>query len=138
VNRRPSAHRSPVTPETILREFGPDIVALTNELRELVRDTVPDVKEFGFTGWRSIAFRHPIAGYVCGAFPFEKEVRLVFEQGVHLPDPTGILEGTTKQIRHVTLRPGAPVPEEPLRDLMLEAVAYGESRALTRKTNRRS
>ncbi|HEU0073955.1 MAG TPA: DUF1801 domain-containing protein, partial [Dehalococcoidia bacterium] len=124
-------------PETILEGFGPEIVALVNQLRRLVLETLPDATEAGYPGWRAVAFRHPVAGYICGAFPSDEAVKFLFEQGVHLHDPAGILQGSTKQTRYVLLRPEQPVPEASVTALILEAVAYGEARRASRKSRNR-
>jgi hypothetical protein len=127
-----------VSPETILEGFSPEIVALVNQLRRLVLETVPDATEAGYPGWRAVAFRHPLAGYICGAFPSDDGVKFLFEQGVHLNDPAGVLEGSTKQTRYVPLQPGKPIHEASLTALILEAIAYGEARHASRKAKQRS
>ena len=126
-----------VPPEAILEPFDPEIVALVDGLRDLVRETDPAFTEAGYPGWNAVAFRHPIAGYVCGAFPFDGHVRFLFEHGVQLDDSAGILEGATRQTRHVDLRPGQPLPLAALRELIGEAVAFGEARRTVRKTANR-
>ncbi|HEU0074053.1 MAG TPA: DUF1801 domain-containing protein [Dehalococcoidia bacterium] len=129
--------RITVSPEAILEPFSPEIAELVDRIRLLVRDTVPVLTETGYPGWRAVAFRHPVAGYVCGAFPSDDSVKFLFEQGVHLDDPAAILQGSTKQTRHVVLRPGKPLPSDALTALILEAVAFGEARRASRTSPNR-
>ncbi len=97
-------------PEDILEPFSPEIVALVDELRGMVRKTDPEFVEAGYPGWKAVAFRHPVAGYVRGAFPFDDRVRFLLEHGIQLDDAAAILQGATRQTRHVDLRPGQPLP----------------------------
>jgi hypothetical protein len=45
------------TPEEFLSEFPPEIQALANQLRELVKETIPSVREAVYTGWKAMAHR---------------------------------------------------------------------------------
>lgn len=94
------------------------MVELAERLRALVRTTVPEAEERAYPGWHGIGYRHPEAGYLCGIFPSDDEVRLLFEHGVLLPDPDGLLEGDGTQTRHVALDDPAHVPEEKLARLI--------------------
>ena len=113
--------RPEATPEDILAGHRPDVVALAERLRALVKDTVPDAREVAYPGWHAIGYRHPQAGYFCGVFPHEDRVHLLFERGVMLPDPDRILTGDGRQVRYVLLRPGDDLPEPAVRRLLLLA-----------------
>jgi hypothetical protein len=77
-------------------------------LTALVRRTVPSHDE---------ALVHGSPWFCIGGMPFcylvghSKHVNLGFCDGVALPDPEGLLEGTGKTMRHVKVRPekGAPL-----------------------------
>ena len=75
-----------------------------NDVRELIHDGCPTacVGEAAFA-------------YV-GAYSAHASVG--FFQGVELPDPAGLLEGSGKRMRHVKLRWGQPVNEAALGDLI--------------------
>ena len=75
-----------------------------DEVRELVHDGCPVacLGDFPF-------------GYVN---VFAAHVNVGFYQGASLPDPTGLLEGAGKRMRHVKLRPGVAVDEAALRRLI--------------------
>ena len=75
-------------------------------------------------GWNGVGFRHPDAGHVGGLFPLDDHVRLLFEHGVRLDDPLGLLTGDGTQTRFAVLRgDDADPPEEALAALVRDAVA---------------
>ena len=117
--------RLTVPPADILRLSPPSVRAGARLLRDVIRQAAPDLKEAGYPGWRCIAYRHPIAGYVCGIFPLETTVKLYFEQGVRLADPLGILEGAGRQTRYMTFAARADVAEKAALISMLVREAVG-------------
>lgn len=52
---------------------------------------------------------------------FTAHVNVGFFQGAALPDPAGLLEGSGRFMRHVTLRPTRPVDEDALARLIADA-----------------
>ena len=81
--------------------------------------------EVAYPGWQAIGYRDPRAGYVCGIFLFDDHVRLIFERGNLLPDPDGVLEGKTKQTRHLTFQPEAPIPMKRITHFVALAADLG-------------
>lgn len=131
------AVRREVSPEEILKEQSPEIAALSRRLMQTVREAVPEAHEVGYPGWRAIGYRHPFAGYICGVFPLADRVKVYFEQGRALPDPSGLLKGGGSQTRYAEYVPGGEVPSEALKLLVAESVAFGvfrkgEPRAIER------
>jgi hypothetical protein len=45
------------TPDEFLSMFPPDVQARANELRALVKETIPHVTEAVYTGWKLIGYR---------------------------------------------------------------------------------
>ena len=84
------------------------------DVRELLTDGCP-VACVG-----DIAF-----GYVNG---FKAHAAVGFFHGADLADPAGLLEGTGKRMRHVKLRPGRPLDEDALGDLIARACDHGRRR----------
>ena len=114
-----------MTPGEILAGHAPGVRGVAERLRRLVTEVVPEAQERAYPGWHAIGLRHPRAGYFAGIFPYEETVKLAFEWGALLADPEGVLQrGPTgsKRVRYVALSPVGPVPEAPLRLLLLEAV----------------
>lgn len=54
---------------------------------------------------------------------FKSHVNVGFFHGASLPDPSRLLEGTGKFMRHVKLKRGAPISEAALRNLIEAAYA---------------
>ena len=117
-----------LSPEDMLADHTPEVRALAEELRQLIRAAVPEATEKAYLGWQGIGYRHPQAGYFCGIFPTADLVKLGFEFGVLLPDPDGLLEGSGSQMRWVVLRPGGAIPEASIRALLQAALDLPSSR----------
>ena len=117
-----------LSPEDVLADHTPEVRALAEELRQLIRAAVPEATEKAYLGWQGIGYRHPQAGYFCGIFPTADLVKLGFEFGVLLPDPDGLLEGSGSQMRWVVLRPGEAIPGDSIRALLQAALDLPSSR----------
>ena len=109
------ARTSNITAEDILRDHSPEVRQIVGVLQKLITDTLDGLTEKAYPGWHAIGFRHPRAGYICGIFPYETTVRLIFEKGVLLSDPHGVLEGDTKQIRFIEITDAGQVPDDAVR-----------------------
>jgi hypothetical protein len=85
---------------------------------ERLRQAGPDVRELLHDG-------HPTACVEDAAFAyvdaFAAHASLGFYQGAALPDPTGLLEGAGKRMRHVKLRWAQPVDATALAELIAAA-----------------
>ncbi|MBD0283121.1 MAG: DUF1801 domain-containing protein [Thermoleophilaceae bacterium] len=113
----------PAAVREFLGERHPEALELALWVREAVLAAEPDMSERVYRGWDGIGFRHPDAGYICAIYPRGGEVRLLFEHGVRLGDPDGLLEGDGGQTRHVTVRAADERLGEALRRLIHDAVA---------------
>lgn len=119
-----------ILPENILEGHQPSVQKLAFELRQLVKQTVPEAIEKAYPHWHGIGYSHPSVGYFCAIFPHDEIVKLGFEFGVLLPDPRGLLEGQGKQVRYVTLRNQRQVRSRALKALLLAAVSLPEKREI--------
>jgi hypothetical protein len=119
-----------VTVEDILAGHRTQVQVVAQRLRQLIRHTVPEAREVPYPGWHAIGYRHPTAGYFAGIFPLEQAVQLVFEFGVLLPDPEGVLEGNGKQVRFITLDEESLVSGESLVKLLQAALQLPEKRSV--------
>lgn len=84
-----------------------------NEVRELLHDGCP-VACLGDAPF----------GYVNA---FKSHVNVGFFQGASLPDPTRLLQGEGKYMRHVKLKPGTPTSPAALRKLI--ELAYSDMKS---------
>ncbi|MEI7011157.1 DUF1801 domain-containing protein [Leptospira licerasiae] len=85
----------------ILKPHTKKVLEIVSSLRNKIKREFPEFEERGYPVWKAIGFRDKNSGYVCGIFPFEEKVRLIFEWGVLLQDHSKILLGDTKQIRYL-------------------------------------
>jgi hypothetical protein len=123
------------TPDEFLSAFPPQMQSLANDLRALVKETVPNVTEAVYTGWKLIGYRArqgKQSAYFCFIAPFENRIMLGFEYGVLLFDPTLRLEGDGAQVRYLTVREQADINAESFRAFITEAAQV----ALQRKSSK--
>lgn len=99
------------------------VARTARELTRIILDLHPGLSTKALKGWRALSFRDKRAGYVCGIFPRDGDVMLVFEHGRLLSDPEGLLQGETKQVRHILFAPGAAIPADALGTFIAEAIA---------------
>ena len=124
-----------LTPDEFLSTFPPEIQKLANELRALVKETVPNVKEAVYTGWKLIGYRVRKGkqdAYFCFIAPFENRIMLGFEYGIQLFDPTLRLEGEGTQVRYLTVREQEDIEPEVFRAFIAESAQI----ALERKRSK--
>ena len=84
-----------------------------------IRESGVGVRELMHDGYATVCVEDAPFAYV-GAFT--NHVNLGFFHGASLPDPAGLLQGTGKHMRHVTLLPTRDVDESALDSLI--AAAY--------------
>ena len=112
-----------VAPEDILKENSETVQQIAEQLRHIVLSTIPESTEKACPGWRGIGFRKPQSGYVCGIFPAQGSVRLLFEHGVQLSNPNDMLQDYGKQTRHIEFAGTADISVKSIILLRLGAVA---------------
>jgi len=106
---------------------------LANDLRALIRETVPNLKEAVYTGWKLIGYRVKKGrgdAYFCFIAPFPNRIMLGFEYGIQLFDPDLRLEGEGTQVRYLTVRESGDIEPEVFGAFIAEAAQI----ALQRKT----
>ena len=74
---------------------------VTEELREVVRNASRELTEEVKWGWPCYTADGKC---ICGFMAMKDTVNFVLYQGANLDDPSGLIEGTGKSMRHVKLR----------------------------------
>ena len=92
--------------------------AIARPWYERMRACGEDVRELLHDGHPTACVGDAAFGYVNA---FTAHVNVGFFLGAHLADPTGLLEGSGKNMRHVKLRPGAEIDREALAALIRTA-----------------
>jgi hypothetical protein len=111
-----------IPPEALLEPFEPATRAIANQLRALVRRTVPDVLERVRIGWGLIGYDVPVGRrttYFAWILPQREHVHLGFVHGSAMDDPAGALDGAPGvRARWLTIEPGGH-PDPALVDALL-------------------
>ncbi|MBI1805737.1 MAG: DUF1801 domain-containing protein [Ignavibacteria bacterium] len=118
------AAKSPQTVEEFLKPYPLRIQRLSQCLCALIKNTVPDLVEIVYGGWRLIGYRvieRKKSHYFCYVAPFEDHVQLGFEYGTLLSDPNHLLTGKGTQVRQVVIRRAHDISTEKLSMLIAEA-----------------
>ena len=108
----------------LLESHSEEVAAVFLALRSLIRDVMPDAEEAIDLPDRVLAFGYGppggvrMRGLAVGLIPHTAHVNVQLADGAELPDPTGIVEGTGKRIRHVKCRDLAEVARPALRSLI--------------------
>jgi hypothetical protein len=126
------SRREAIPAELFLEGYVPAIRELAEQLREVVRQAVPDAIEGVRTGWRLIGYDIPVGKrtrYFAFVAPEPEHVHLGFEYGVWMADPHHLLRGShlkLRKVRFVTYRPGDRLPETKLVEYTREAARLAE------------
>lgn len=101
-----------------LRDASGDLGAIARRWFAALRDCGPEVRELMHDGYPTACVADAAFAYV-GLFT--AHVNVGFFRGAELPDPAGLLLGTGRFMRHVKLRPGVPVDEAAIAQLVRHA-----------------
>lgn len=92
------------------------------ELRSIARKWFAQMRQCGDDVRELMHDGHPTACVADAAFgyvdAFKHHVNVGFFHGAELPDPTGLLQGTGKSMRHVKLKPGEKIDDAALKKLI--------------------
>jgi hypothetical protein len=113
----------------LLLPYGELIEKLALATRGLILEEAPEASEFVYEVY-TIADHFTFTERPSDAFVFTtthtKWVNLVFNFGVALPDPAGLLQGDGKLIRHVRIAQATDLEAPGVRELVRAAIAEAE------------
>ena len=112
-----------VTVEALFARATEAVQPIAAMARTVVLDVLPEPVEVVRAGNNAVYYGKT-GGYLTSAvyiMPHKKHVNLGFFQGAHLDDPTGMLEGTGKNLRHVKLKQLDAVDTPAIRALIQNA-----------------
>jgi Domain of unknown function (DU1801) len=117
-------------PELIecLAKYDPAIYPLVFGLRRIVLDAIAPCHEYIFQMRSKVvvlygATTRVMADGICQMAIFRHHVTLVFPDGIDLQDPTGVLRGTGRTMRHVRVTMPCDLVRPELRSLLRQARA---------------
>ena len=103
------------TIEDWLNEQTPELGAIARTCFARMRECGDDVRELMHDGCPVVCVQDAPFGYVD---VFRAHMNVGFFMGAALQDPTGLLEGSGKRMRHVKLKPGRELESEALSALI--------------------
>jgi hypothetical protein len=112
--------KHPTTHDEYLREKNLGLQEAANQLRAIVKKSLPKAKE-AINPWHVPIFE--LHGPICYYMAGKNHITLGFIRGTSLPDPEGLLEGTGKNLRHVKIKSVDDLNRKGLRELIKSAAA---------------
>ena len=122
--RFPSAVERDPAIEVWMREHSNELGAIAQRWFEIMRDCGDDVRELLHDGHPTACVGDAAFGYVNA---FTAHVNVGFFRGAELYDPSGLLEGNGKFMRHVKLKPEREINDTALMKLI--ETAYYDMKA---------
>ena len=113
--------------EAIINDHSPEIQELARATRALIYEVLPGVVEIVWTQQGSAGYGtgpKKMSEHFSWIIPYKKHVNLGFNYGSELPDPTSLLEGSGKLMRHVKIRVLDDLRNPALRDLIEVATTH--------------
>lgn len=110
-------------------ERNDGLASIAHAWFERMRDCGEDVMELVHDGCPVACIGDVPFAYVNA---FARHVNVGFFNGADLPDPSALLEGAGKRMRHVKLRAGTQTDAHALRELI--AAAYEDARAFLQRS----
>ena len=120
--------------EQFLTPYTPVVQELALKLRALIREVMPEVIEQFDPPAHLIGYGldRTYKGLICGITLHKAHINLMFARGTDLPDPEGLLVGTGKRARHVTIRQEADLERPGVRRLLVAALQRHQEVSLLR------
>jgi hypothetical protein len=120
-----------------LQRLPPDDGKIIATLRGVIRDVAPDAHEIVYHD--ALGYGPTDSGFdrILYISVFRDHINLGLFYGAGLHDPQALLTGSGKQMRHVKIRPGAPLPRAAIRQLLEKAWPAGLVRVQDRHTRKR-
>lgn len=113
--------------QNIMKKTSLEMREIAEALRTLIADVFPGVTEVAWEQQRVIGYGvgpKKMSEQFCYIAPQKNHVNLGFYYGADLEDPSGLLEGTGKSLRHVKIRSKNDVAKPAVRKLLQQASKY--------------
>jgi hypothetical protein len=103
--------------DELLSRTSPEMAAVARELRAVVAAALPDGTEQVDFGNRLLAIGRSMKmrDLLFAIIPHSAHVNLQLADGIDLPNPDGLIEGTGKRIRHIKVRSVEAARSAPVR-----------------------
>ncbi len=115
-----------------LRPFRVPVRKLALSMRRLVLSEMEPCVESIYDAYNALALGYGPTGRmndgICHIAIYARHVNLGFNHGAQLEDPRGILQGSGKWIRHITVREAGSLNPRVIRDYLRRALQQAASR----------
>jgi len=110
--------------DTFLKGYSPQVREIAVKAREVILSVMPDAAEKVYPGWKVIQYATgaDMRSVFAAISPQRERVNLGLANGVGLPDPEGLLEGTGVGIRHIKLASPEAAVAPAVRELVRGAL----------------
>jgi hypothetical protein len=111
----------------MLAASSPEIRSLARRARALIYEVLPATVEVVWPHQRSAGYGtgpKKLSEQFCWLAPLTRHLVFGFYYGTELPDPTGLLEGTGRLMRHVKVRTPQELHDPALRRLVQVATTH--------------
>lgn len=108
--------------EELFYSFPEPVPTICWKLRDLILDEAPDAVEAVRPRWKVLGFN--LDRYFCAVAPQRDHARLLFENGIELPDPEGKLLGSGSQVRYLRFESVESIDEALVRHFLKLAIAH--------------
>jgi hypothetical protein len=110
-----------------LAKFTPEIASQAEAILARLRKRLPNAIEMVYDNYNALAIgfgpSERASEAILSIAIYSKWVSLFFLQAIGLPDPTNILKGEGRVVRHIVLRDASMFDEPAIQDLIDEALA---------------
>jgi hypothetical protein len=124
--------------EQFLTPYHPAIRALAVKLRAQIRDVMPEAIEQLDPAAHLIGYGvdRTYKGLICGIMLHKAHLNLMFARGTELPDPEGLLVGSGKRARHITIKQAADLENPAVHTLLRAALRQHQKQEHSRDKGR--
>lgn len=117
--------------EAFIAKYSPEVAAQLREARARLRSFFPHGFELVFDNYNALVFGISSTERAKEAFisvaGYPKWVTLFFLYGAQLRDPTGLLEGSGKQVRSIRLKTPEDINKSEVEEFIAQAIRPYES-----------
>ena len=104
--------------------YEAEVYNLANSIRYYLLNNLPNINEQLDVKAKIIAYGYGSAykDNICNILLSKTGVKLGFNRGAELPDPSGLLEGSGKVHKYIVIKAGNDIKSPALKKLLIEAI----------------
>lgn len=113
--------------QEIAEKADPHVRELAHKAKALIKEVYPLVVEVAWPRQGIIGYGvgpKKMSEHFCYIAVLKERINLGFYYGAALPDPSGLLEGSGKSLRHIKISQQEQLADPALRELLEEASKY--------------